>query len=71
MPGHAGRKLLPRIAGLGHAEAEIVELGHIDGVEGLRAGVVKIARDVRKIVVDVVFSWRTRRARKDRRRPGF
>jgi hypothetical protein len=40
---------------LSHAEAEIVELGHIDRIEGLRAGIVEIAGDVGEVVVDVVF----------------
>jgi hypothetical protein len=43
MPRHARRQLLPGIAGLGEAEAKIIELGHIDRVEGLRARVLKIA----------------------------
>src|SRR3990172_11466498 len=55
MSRHARRDLLPRIAGLCHAEAEIVELGHIDGVEGLRAGVVKIARYISEVVIHAVL----------------
>ena len=55
MPGHARRGLFPGVAGLGHAETEIVELAHIDRGEGLRAGIEEVARDVGKIVVDVVF----------------
>ena len=54
MADQAGRGLLPGIASLGQTEAEVVKLTHIDRVEGLRAGVDKIGRDVSKVVVHVV-----------------
>src|SRR4051812_48458647 len=55
MPDHARWRFLPRIAGLRHAETEVIELGHIDRVESLRAGVVEITRYVSEVVVHAVL----------------
>lgn len=49
-----GRGFLPGIALRGHLVAEIIELRHIDRVEGLGAGIDEIARDVGEVVVDAV-----------------
>ena len=54
MADHARWRLLPGIAGLGQAKAEVVELAHIERVKGLRAGVDKSGRNVSEVVVHAI-----------------
>src|SRR6516164_6187736 len=53
-PTSRGGVFVPGIARLSHAEAEVVELSHIDRIEGLRAGIDKIGRNVSEVVGHVV-----------------